>query len=323
MRTFYESRYRFYNQLGKIPFNILILSDIHFSHIVKNKQLNSIVKYAREQKPEYILIPGDIVDSLTEIDGAHELARLCNFFEKLGKIAPTFAILGNHDFYIVPEGYKCNIKSPWAIRQPDILRSELNKIPGVTLLDNQSYEDERIHIFGFTQTPEYFWMNLIEEGASERGILPEDKNTLIEDIKKIDSKHLSKLPQNRLKIALMHSPIRVSDPDVSKYFDEFDFIICGHTHNGATPPVLQDFWRSDRGLTAPGRREKFPHNVRIGLYPPEKRLIICGAINSISVHAKPFAFLNHFFPVFTTRLEISDNPIYKRKPDQKHKYISF
>lgn len=320
MKVFYHSLYRFYRPQVKKQINLFLISDIHFSHSLRSQTMNAVIERAKTEAPDYILIPGDLIDSLTSLDEPSEQARFSAFFEQLGKIAPVIAGLGNHDFYRVPEGSKNNIWTPWEIDKPEKLKQSLEPLNRVILLDNQTYEDDRVLVFGFTQTPEYYSMDLRKKG--EHGPTSvEDRNVLIHDLEQIEKSRLTKLPKNKLKIALVHSPIRLDDPEVIKFFDEFDLVITGHTHNGATPPILHDFWFSNRGLMAPGRGSYLPDRTRIGIY--DKKIILCGPITTIQSHAHPLTPLNYCFPVHVARVEISDNDIYERKPGKKHKYIGF
>jgi len=56
----------------------------------------------RKEQPDAIVLAGDIVHSKTELT-PEMMILLHNFLESLGKIAPTYVMLGNHD---------CNVKNP-------------------------------------------------------------------------------------------------------------------------------------------------------------------------------------------------------------------
>ena len=75
MRCFHTTRYDLYN---KNNIKIMIMSDIHFSKCVKDKKLNYITKYINKEQPNYILIPGDLIDSNNDIEVLNEKDRLIN-----------------------------------------------------------------------------------------------------------------------------------------------------------------------------------------------------------------------------------------------------
>ena len=114
----------------------------------------------------------------------------------------------------------------------------------------------------------------------------------------------------------------MQDKKIAPFFDEFDFIISGHMHSGVVPPVLNDFWRSDRGILAPGKL-LFPKNARSVITSPDQKNIICGAVSTIQGSAKPVTFINGDFPINIATLEFSHRDTYAHKPDVKHEYISF
>ncbi len=322
MKVFYDTRYRFYNRHVKKPLCFFLISDIHFAPKVTSQTLDSIVKIAKQKHPDYILIPGDLVDHLDNVNDKADLARLLAWLERLGKIATTIIGLGNHDFYRIDESRKPKFFSrlPWRSSSPELLVEHINAIKNVHLLDNSAYEDDRIYVFGFTQSPEYF--SFEHKDDKREAYNPEDPGILLHDLSKIPAKQLHQLPPTKVKIALAHSPFRLLDDDIAPFFADFDHIISGHTHNGVVPPVINDFWRSDRGLVAPGNRVAFPPLSRSGCFGNRHQLIICGAVTTISDSTRKLKFLNAAFPVNVATLEISKNIAFVRKPNVSHKYIN-
>lgn len=325
MRCFYYSRYRFYKPGIKHEPSFFLISDIHYSAKVRSKTLDAITDQARRLRPDYILIAGDLIDSLDDINTSAKPQRLYAWLENLGSVAPVFAILGNHDFYLKNPAHTSvfSKKRQWTAQKSHSYIKAINAIPNVTLLDNSAFEDRNVYIFGFTQTPDYYQFDLDDEHTSTL-FHPgnEDKNILFSDLSRLNPQLITKLPKHKAKIALVHSPVHLFAPDISEFFEEFDFIICGHMHSGAVPPILNDFWHSDRGLVAPGKL-LFPPHSRANITRPEQKIITCGAVSTIQYCAKPLTFLNGAFPVNIASLELSHRRTYARKPDVKHQYISF
>lgn len=322
MKLFYDTRYRFYNAAIKRPLTFFLISDIHFAPKVTNETLDNLIKVAKTKQPDYILIPGDLVDYLDTIDAKPDRQRLLSWLERLGKIAPTIISLGNHDAYRINPNRKPRLfgRYHWNASSPEILLEYANTIPNIHILDNSSFEDDRVYIFGVTQSANYFSLDTDETRRTRNN--PEDPGILQHDLSKIPSEKLHNLPSRKAKIALVHSPFHLLEPDIAPFFADFDHIISGHTHNGATPPIIDDFWRSDRGIIAPGNRTFLPHLARTGCFGDRHELIICGAVTSISDAARKLKFLNTAFPVNIATLEITKNEIYERKPNIHHKYVN-
>ena len=326
MGYFHSSYYRFYNRCAKQTFKFFLISDIHFSSNVDSVKLNVITKQAEKLNPNYILIPGDLLDSLDSIDDEHEFRRLKNWLAHLGKIAPTLICLGNHDFYRKNPAHN-NIFSKegrWFSEKSSRFIEVVNQIGNVMILDNQSYKSRDVYIFGFTQSSSYFQFDhdkrrnasLLRPGGENLSVMLKDLNT-------IDQGLISKLPKNKVKIALIHSPIYLTHPKVAAKLVNFDFIISGHMHNGIVPPVLNEIWHSDRGIIAPGKRI-FPHGSRVKIRSNHDRIITLGAVSTIQSNTFKLAnHLNNIYPVNIATLELSRDQSLERKPDVQHRYYSF
>ena len=319
MKCFYHTSYKFYGPKYKEGLKFFLISDIHFTKDISAEMLDAVLKHAEKQHPDYILISGDTVNSLDEVDNKSVSKRLLAWFLRLGQIAPVFISLGNHDFYRTgPDKSK-----KWYPEHPTALIKELNSLDNVHVLDNSAYEDKNVYLFGFTQTPEYYQFDK-DENHSSTLLHPghEDKNIMIYDFHQLDHKLIQKLPKNKAKIAIIHSPIFLEDPEIASYLSEFDFFVSGHMHNGVVPPVVSDFWRNDRGILAPGKG-LFPHHARSRITKNGQKSIILGAVSTIPSCNKLFIQLNKTFPVYTASLEFSHHELLERKPDIKSQYISF
>ena len=323
MKCFHLSQYKFYKPNYK-ELKFFLISDIHFSPKVTANTLDAITRQARAQQPNYILIAGDLVDSLDNVSSATDLKRLTAWLEQLGKVAPVLIALGNHDFYRANPQYHnvCSRHRHWYAEDNPAYVQALNDTPNVRLLDNQAFEDHAVYIFGFTQSPEYFQFDRDEKSTTFFKPGGEDRDIMLSDIDALDQKLISKLPKHKAKIAIIHSPVYLSDSEVGSRFNEFDFLISGHKHNGVVPPVLNEAWPSDRGIMAPGKKF-FPRGSRARIKSINDRLITLGAVSTIQNSAKPLTFLNGAYPVSIATLELSHRETLARKPDVRHKYIKF
>lgn len=77
---------------------IVQISDLHAGPMVQREQIERCRQLAEKEKPELLLITGDIVDSLPE-EAQIVADAFRNFCAPLG----SFAILGNHDYITNPE----------------------------------------------------------------------------------------------------------------------------------------------------------------------------------------------------------------------------
>ena len=324
MKCFYHSQYRFYNQYIKHELRFFLLSDIHFSQRVSSQTLRAITAQANRVEPHYILIAGDLIDSLDHIKNPSDFKRLTRWLERLAKVAPVLIGLGNHEFYHKNPKRK-NIFSRqgrWLAEDNQSFIDAINKLDNVQILNNQAFEDQNVYIFGFTQTPEYYQFD--NENHRSASILHpghEDRDVMVADLDTLDQKLITNLPKHKAKIALIHSPVYLADSEIAAKLYEFDFLISGHMHSGIVPPVINDFWRSDRGLIAPNRGF-FPHGARTKISSPYDKNIILGAVTTIQDSARPLSFMNGIYPVNIATLELSNLETLSRKPDVKHSYIS-
>ena len=320
MKCFYHTSYKFYKPKCKDGLKFFLISDVHFTPKISADMLNAVIEQAKSQNPNYILISGDIINSLDCVNPGNNLKRFIAWLDRLGQIAPTIISLGNHDFYRknpTGKGHK------WFAETPSALVNAINDIDNVQVLDNSVYEDKNVYIFGLTQTPEYYQFDK-DDDHSATILHPghEDKSIMLYDLHQLDHKLIQKLPKHKAKIALIHSPIFLDDQEIQSYLYEFDFFISGHMHNGVVPPILSDFWRNDRGILAPGKG-LFPRRARSRITSPNEKSIILGAISTIPSTNKSFMALNKAFPVYTASLELTHNDVLERKPDIKSQYISF
>lgn len=325
MNCFYHSRYRFYYKDAKHGLKFFLISDIHFSNRVTAKTLRAITLQAHQEAPNYIIIAGDLIDSLSHIEKNSDLRRLTSWLEQLGKVAPVLIGLGNHEFYRKNPKYKSLLSRQrhWFAEKDQSFLDAINAIDNVQILDNQSFEDQNAYIFGFTQTPEYYRFDQ-DDYRAPTILHPgyEDRDIMMSDLDALDQKLITNLPKHKTKIAIIHSPIYLADSEIAAKLYEFDFFISGHMHSGIVPPVINDFWRSDRGFVSPSRK-LFPHGARAKIRSPYDKVITLGAVTTVQDSAKPFAFANGIFPTNIATLELSNLETLIRKPDIKHSYISY
>lgn len=298
---FHDSRYLIHNNY-KNNIKIVVISDIHFSYNISNKKLNKIIKHIQVEKPDYIFVAGDIVDSLDMIAKEKEKNRLITFLEELSSITKTIMILGNHDLYR-------SVKNKDLIEYEDYY-NEISNIKNVYLLRDEYYEDKNILVYGLFQEYEYFGKHT-----------KEDINVLVEEIDKINLKK-----SNKIKFVLIHSPNYLinksnynNSNDKKKYiYDKlsyFDYIITGHMHNGCIPPGINELIKSTKGIISPTKK-MFPINTRNTLNTIEDKLLVNGPITTFHEKTKILQLFNIFYPINISILEIKKS----NKEDLKVEY---
>ena len=135
----------------KKDITISIFSDIHYSNIFKLERLEEIKQNLITKKPDYICIPGDIVDTTNILDAKEKRQILLNFFKDLGNIAPTFITLGNHDYIKkTNKKYKEEYNNFWYNDTKKLTKNN------VFLLINEIHEGKEIRFIGYTPSYSYY-----------------------------------------------------------------------------------------------------------------------------------------------------------------------
>lgn len=283
----------------KSKINIVQISDLHYSKLVSEKKLLEIIKKIKELKPNYITITGDSIDSVESINNQKDRNIIINFFNELSKIAPIMLSLGNHDFSNYNKKLKYDYKKDFW--------NKINEIPNIHLLNNETFKNDEIEFFGYTQPWEYFINDKHQE----------DKEIMINDLKKL-KKYLQE--SNTPKIGLIHSPANITDENIKEQLKNFDIILCGHMHNGCIPPLIDETWKSDIGIIS-ANKKLFSHNCRGKIVLNNEKntnLIISGALTTFSkCSPKLFHPFNLFFPYYINQIIITSD---KKEENKKRKY---
>ncbi|MEE0929683.1 MAG: metallophosphoesterase [Acutalibacteraceae bacterium] len=173
-------------------FNIAVITDLHSMNFGGDNQV--VVDIIQKQSPDMIAVVGDIVDEYNS-----DITNALNIMTKLPQIAPTYYVVGNHD-------YKCEryLEFRYEIRES-----------GVTILENEiSYIDineNKIAILGLIsyssgEYEEKEYINLMKEFCEN----------------------------SYYKILLCHYPEFTNwFFEQDKYYEyDFDLMLSGHTHGG-------------------------------------------------------------------------------------------
>lgn len=279
------------------PKKILILSDIHFGHktfyslnLLKEKLLKSSFK------PDFIILAGDIIDSLNEIESIENQDRLRDFLTSLTKNIKTFAIIGNHD-QMTRTGFDSWLPSD-ITKYLDILSS----IPNLSILQNNIKQNfQEIEIGGFTPSIDYYLQAY------------ESKEVYKKEYEEFGSQ-LNFSP-DKFSIFVSHDPISLItlSQQMQKCLNpNTDLTISGHTHNGLAPSFLQPFFKN-HGFVSPSLKHNlFPAYAYGKIISNNTTYLINGAVNNFS----EITFFNKIYGINFTNLELlpsKDNQILSKK----------
>lgn len=171
-------------------YKIIQISDYH--NVKSNRLNNDLVKSIKDEKPNIIVITGDLIDSRrTDVNSA------LSFLEKIKDIAPCFYVTGNHEA---------------AIKEYSKIKHQITN-SGVIILENThktiTIDNQNIEILGL-KDPLFY---------------PKKERDKIN--KKLE-KVLEKADKDNFKILLSHRPEFF---DVYSKYD-IGLVLSGHAHGG-------------------------------------------------------------------------------------------
>ncbi len=86
----------------KTPYTIAVLSDLHIHRTISPQKIKNIVSQTNAQKPDAILLAGDIID-----DEVNKVSAVSVLLKGLNAPGGIYFVTGNHEFYA---GYKETVK---------------------------------------------------------------------------------------------------------------------------------------------------------------------------------------------------------------------
>ena len=171
-------------------FNLVQLTDIHVGRTIKRDFIEQLVKATNDLKPDMVVITGDLVDlPIRKIE--YDLYPLINL------IAPTYFIVGNHEYF---HGVGESV--------------EYIKHLGIIPLLNE-------HVVIGEGNQQFNLVGLTDVIGTRTKFLPPDP----------DAAYLN-ADQNKSCIVLAHQPRMIDDMDGFRC----DLMLSGHTHGGQIFP---------------------------------------------------------------------------------------
>lgn len=236
------------HNLDKNRIKIALFSDIHFSKKYPKKILEKILENIQKNKPNYICIPGDIIDDVTVLDDDILVNKLKEFITNLAKVSPVILSYGNHDESLIKahKGEYYNTTKFF---------NSLNELENVYFLDNKSITLNKVNFIGYHPEYEYY---------EEKEQQPSKNVNVIEKL--ISKEHCN--------VLLCHSPINILKSKL-----DVEYILSGHMHNGLVPPIFEKMGKN-KGLVGP-HYTFFPKLSRGVVMKGKTKLIITGGVRKI------------------------------------------
>ena len=235
---------------------ILLISDIHKSKYFKKDNLIKLKNSIKDfNEIDYIIIPGDIVDSPKYLVKEEFVNELTNSIKSFIEDKPTYIVLGNHD--IVGNNPK-----------EEYLYQILNRIDNVKCLDNEEIINIKdISIKGFVPSKSYFKKRYNRKNVFE---------------KQYKENKTDKFNKKQYNILLTHdtsSMIEIAAKNNEFIGENIDLVISGHMHNGLVPRGIQNIM-NHRGIVGP-YYTFFPKYAHGMMKIKNTDFIIVGAVNPI------------------------------------------
>ncbi len=254
-----------YYKIGNIKKRICLLADIHYNKSYDLTLFTKIITNIKENKPDFICIPGDIADD-SDILRTNYKENLTKFIKDLAEICPVLLVRGNHD----EESYLTN-RTPFL--SSNEYYSELDKNSNIYWLNNHSVIMNDISFTGLELSYDYYHLKKHE-----------DKEKFI---KEIDA--LTNIDTAKYNILLTHSPVNtITDLTInnSNNIKKFELVLSGHMHNGLVFSIFDG--KGNRGWIGPYRNflPKYAKGKTVKkINNKEITLIVNGGVIKFSEHA--------------------------------------
>ena len=247
---------------------IAILADIHYYPKYSKKILNKIKMQILDNKPNYLVIAGDILDKSN-----YDYTYLLKLLKELANSIKIIIVLGNHDIYYKKKGIIYEEINYNFIQ-------ELDKTKNIILLRDEKYIDNNICFYGFDLNYNYYYKT------------KEKYEVFANQVSKLKTK----LDDKYYNITIFHSPVNIYEfinKNPESNLAKSDLIISGHMHNGCLPywvtNIFNKIFKTNKSLISPNKRF-FPDYSQGRVYKIRDGIIYEG----LSKLSKSANFLHYF-----------------------------
>lgn len=245
-----EKNYVLESSKLKKDLNIVLFSDIHYQEKYNYQKLREIIRYVFEERPDYVLIPGDLIDD-SRLDFKFQ-NHILEFIHAIANYVPVKISLGNHEEMTRNDGNGKNKK--WKHYRNDLFLEQLRTISNVTLFDDcvENQNEDKVSFGGMTLPIEHFEKKHEAESDLVEVLEEESKQNVIESMN-----------EENYRILLFHSPANLFKKKVlerNSLYENVDLVVSGHMHDGLVPTFITK-WFKTRGFISPTKKI-FPKFVR-------------------------------------------------------------
>lgn len=272
-----RNKYHKFNKLNK---RICLLADIHYNFDYDLNRFDLIIENIKKNNPDYICIPGDIVDSVDIINDP-KIDYLTHFIKDISSVCPVIIVKGNHDetkFIDKKHNYY----------NTDKYFKKLGEFNNVYYLNNTYITLDNVNFYGISLSFDYYYSKKHE-----------DNQKFINELDKL------KVETNENNILLCHTPTNVLNNNTikeSKNINKFNLVLSGHMHNGLVFNFLDG--KGSRGFIGPFSRI-FPKYAKGLSTKNNTNLIITGGIIKFSLHAPKILYkINNIYPMNIDYIDI-------------------
>ena len=208
------------------------MSDIHYHPRVDKDLYMLLIEYARRTLPNYIIMPGDMIETNSFIEIEKEKMYFEWFIRSLSEICPVIMIPGNHEIHnLEVKTFFSKSSSKESIKGMNFLES-LTRFKDIYFLNNTQLNLDGINFFGFSPSIETYLrrdektMDLWEEeyAIANFNVDPDEYNVL--------------LIHNSFPLTIVADSGDIND------LNYYDLNISGHWHDGYLFKWLDKFIKS-------------------------------------------------------------------------------
>ncbi len=224
---------------------IALVADLHLGYSVGYKMTDKMVKNINREKPDLVLIAGDIFDN--SYDSMDKPDKIKESLKSIKSKYGTFAVFGNHDVkerlfagFSISEGKKA---------KRDDRMSNMLKEAGIKILDDKVEQVKDFYIIG-------------RKDYSKAGDGSSNRLSIDKLVKQVDT--------NKFVIVLEHEPKDLEN--ISK--KKVDLHVAGHTHAGQFFPLTigtSIIWSNNYGLKKYNNMNSVVTSG-VGVYGPNMRV---------------------------------------------------
>ncbi len=234
---FYEEKYTlpsiYYTLDDK---RLAVMSDIHFHPHVDKELYKLLILYASITNPDYIIMPGDQIETNSFIDNEKERIFFENFIRSLAEICPVIMIPGNHEIHNLEVRTYFRKNSKENMKGINYFES-LNRINNVYFLNNVQLNLDGINFLGFSPSIDTY--------------LKKTKHSIHKFMEEYTDVGFN-VKSDEYNILLTHNSLPLTINDTYKMVDDFkytDLVISGHWHDGYLPKFMdRKFKDTKQGL---------------------------------------------------------------------------